>query len=162
MRSRTYPDSTSKTWRPTAACICRCLSRPVKNSSPAAQRLLWHWSQQSQSVAVDPIGESLIIASDFSDITVPQSGAPQPPQLEIAAPAPSEIGVHKHYLDYLLDDNPVADVGAYGFFARLTSPAYAASDPFLVILNDDVGSRAISGPAGVRGPGDQQCRPAAG
>jgi len=41
-------------------------------------------------------------------------------------------------LDYLLHDNPAADVGAYGFFARLTSPAYAASAPFLVILNDDI------------------------
>ena len=123
---------------PNSGLCLQVLSRPVKDSSPASQRLLWHWSQQSQSVAVDPIGESLIIASDFSDITVPQPGAPQPPPLEVAAPAPSEIGVHKHYLDYLLDDNPVADVGAYGFFARLTSPAYAASNPFLVILNDDV------------------------
>jgi hypothetical protein len=119
--------------------------RPVTNSSPVTQRLLWHWSQQSQSVTVDPIGESLVIASDFDQITVPQSGGPQPPSLEIAAPAANEIGVHKHYLDYLLHDDPTADVGAYGFFARLTSPTYAASAPFLVILNDDVDGGAFPG-----------------
>jgi hypothetical protein len=123
---------------PNSGLNVEVLPRPVKNSSPATKRLLWHWSQQSQSVAVDPIGESLVIASDFGDITVPQMDSPQPSPLEIAAPAASDIGVHKHYLDYLLHDNPAADVGAYGFFARLTSPTYAASAPFLVILNDDV------------------------
>jgi hypothetical protein len=114
------------------------LPRPVKNSNPPAKRLLWHWSQNSQGVAADPLGESLVIASDFGDITVPQSDAPLPSALEIAAPVPTEIGVHKHYLDYLLHDSPAADVGAYGFFARLTSPTYAASALFLVILNDDI------------------------
>jgi hypothetical protein len=123
---------------PGSGLYLEVLPRPVKNSNPATKRLLWHWSQQNQSVALDPLGESLVIASDFGNITVPQTDAPQPQPLEIAAPAATEIGVHKHYLDYLLHDNPAADAGAYGFFARLSSPTYAASAPFLVILNDDI------------------------
>jgi hypothetical protein len=123
---------------PGSGLYLQVIPRPVKNSIPAEERLLWHWSQSSQAVAVDLIGESLVIASDFSDISVPQSGSPQPPSLQIAAPSQSDSGAHKHYLDYLLEDNPTADVGAYGFFARLTSPNYSSSAPFLVILNDDV------------------------
>ena len=46
------------------------------------------------------------------------------------------MGNHVHYLDYLVDDSGPAAIGAYGFFARLTSPNYGSSDPLLVVLNN--------------------------
>jgi hypothetical protein len=41
-----------------------------------------------------------------------------------------------HYLRYLLDNDPTAATGAYGFFARLIGPPYETSDPLLIVLNN--------------------------
>ena len=131
---------------PDSGLYLQVIPRPIEDSGPVVQRLLWHWSLSlSQDslhpypVAVDPNGESLTIASDpdgtVQNITVPQAnGAPL--TIKVADPAAAELGTHQHYLEYLLGDSPAADIGAYGFFARLTSPSYFASDPFLVILNN--------------------------
>jgi hypothetical protein len=119
--------------------------RPVKGTSPVEQRLLWHWSlgrkeQELDPIAVDPLGESLIVASSFGQISIPQIATPVPAALRVADPTAAQIGAHVEYLRYLLDDNPTADVGAYGFFARLTSQNFASSDPFFMVFNDDLDS----------------------
>lgn len=122
------------------------IPRPVAGTDPADGRLLWHWSlaaslapQHPDPVMIDANGESLVIASApdgiVQKITVPQSSG-GPLTIKVADPTAAELGTHQHYLEYLLGDSPSADVGAYGFFARLTSPSYSASDPFLVILNN--------------------------
>jgi PEP-CTERM motif len=141
------------------------LALPVVGSTPAVNRLLWHWhldaNPQNSRVMVDPAGESLMISSNFADITLPQTGAPLPPSLEIAEPTADEVAAgHNHFLTYVLG-NPSpngADIGAYGFFARLTSPSYAPTEPFLVILNNglDAGTlltaaQAINAAAGIGG-----------
>jgi hypothetical protein len=122
------------------------IPRPVKGTGPVAARMLWHWSRASQSVAIDPAGESLVVGSDaggvVQGITVPQT-ANTPLSITVANPV--QNGVDEHYLEYLLGDPP-ADVGAYGFFARLTSPNYGTSDPFLVILNDGISDLMNPGP----------------
>jgi hypothetical protein len=121
------------------------IPRPVGGVNPVSGRLLWHWNlslgenpQQPNAVVLDPAGESLVIASDadgvVQKISVPQTdGAPL--SLKVADPTGSELGTHQHYLEYLLE-NPPAEQGLYGFFARLTSPNYGSSDPFLVILDN--------------------------
>ncbi len=116
------------------------IPRPVKGSNPVSERMLWHWSlslgespSHPDAVTVDPNGESLVVASDpdgvVQSMTVPQLGGTGP-TIKVADPTASELGTHQHYLEYLLGDSPPADVGLYGFFARLTSPNYAPSDPF--------------------------------
>ncbi len=121
------------------------IPRPVKGTNPVTSRMLWHWSLASQSIAIDPAGESLVIGSDaggvVQGITVPQAGSTP---LTIAVANPVQNGVDEHYLEYLLADPP-ADLGAYGFFARLTAPNYGTSDPFLVILNDGISDAAQPG-----------------
>jgi hypothetical protein len=48
-------------------------------------------------------------------------------------------GFHNHGLvSFALDNDPAPPAGAYGFFARLRSDEYDASDPFLLMFNRDV------------------------
>ena len=132
---------------PDSGLYLQVIPRPVKGADPVDGRLLWHWSlalsqnpQQPNAVAVDSAGESLVIASDpdntVQQISVPQSNGPSL-SLKVADPTAAELGTHQHYLEYLLGDPP-ADQGLYGFFARVTSPNYGSSDPFLVILDNGV------------------------
>jgi hypothetical protein len=121
---------------PGSGLFLQVLARPVKDSNPLEKRQLWHWSAASQSVTADQSGESLLVASEFGQITVPQTGAPIPPPLEIVDPLPEQIGAHVDALRYLLGDDPPADVGAFGFYAKLTSPNYGASGPLLAIFNN--------------------------
>jgi hypothetical protein len=124
------------------------IARPVAGSIPAARRLLWHWHSDSipenSKVAVDPADESLMLSSDFGDIILPQTGTPLPGALKIAEPTEADIAAgHNHFLTYLLGNSPPADIGAFGFFARLTSPSYSPSQPFLVILNNGLDSDTL-------------------
>jgi hypothetical protein len=133
---------------PNSGLYLQVIPRPVKGSDPVSARMLWHWSlslgqapSHPNPVVVDPNGESLVIASDpdgvVQEITVPQTdGAPL--TIKVADPAAAEMGTHQHYLEYFLGNSPAADIGLYGFFARLTSPNYASSDPFLVILDNGI------------------------
>jgi hypothetical protein len=130
---------------PNSGLYLQVIPRPVGGVVPVTGRLLWHWSlslgaggQPQNGVVADPAGESLVIASDADDlvqkITVPQTDG-SALSIKVADPTASELGTHQHYLEYLLE-NPPADEGLYGFFARVTSPNYGSSDPFLVILDN--------------------------
>ncbi len=114
------------------------IPRPVKDASPLQERLLWHWDTAANKVQVDPNDESLVVASEFGQVNVPQTGMPVPVPLKVANPDPEDLGQHVHFLRYLLGDSPPAAIGAYGFFARLTSPNYVSSDPMLVIFNNGI------------------------
>jgi hypothetical protein len=118
------------------------IPRPVQGSNPLEQRVLWHWSAASQSVAVAPSGESLRMLSydssgqfNIDDITVPQS-PPAPRPIFVTHLEPFDIGQHVHFLQYFLDDSPPAAIGAYGFFARFLIAPYQDHDPILVMLNN--------------------------
>jgi hypothetical protein len=121
------------------------IPRPVMGTNPVSQRMLWHWSLSASQtpganpVRVDPNNESLVVASDpdgaVLSMSLPQTGNASP-ALKVAQPLGSELGTHQHYLNYFLGNSPAADIGVYGFFARVTSPNYGSSDPFLVIFNN--------------------------
>jgi hypothetical protein len=130
---------------PNSGLYLQVIPRPVGGVVPVTGRLLWHWSLSLSAggplrngVVTDPAGESLVIASDTDNvvqkITVPQTDGSSL-SLKFADPNALELGTHQHYLEYLLE-NPPAEQGLYGFFARLTSPNYGSSDPFLVILDN--------------------------
>ena len=130
---------------PGSGLYLQVISRPVMGTNPPTERTLWHWSLSASTipganpVRIDPNNESLTVASDpdgaVLSMTLPQAGHSSA-SLKVAQPLGSELGTHQHYLNYFLGDNPASDIGAYGFFARLTSPAYGPSDPFLVIFNN--------------------------
>ncbi len=105
---------------PNSGLCLQVIPRPVKGSDPISERMLWHWSlnlSQSPShpnpVAVDPNGESLVIASDpdgvVQSITVPQTNG-DPLTIKVADPLASELGTHQHYLEYFLGNSPAADL----------------------------------------------------
>jgi hypothetical protein len=123
------------------------IPRPVRGSNPIQERVLWHWSSASQSVALAPNGESLTVFSSLlgDQITIPQL-PPAPRALFAAHVPPEERGQHLHYLQYLLDDSPLAAAGAYGFFAQFElSPPFPAelSEPLLIVLNNGLDETSL-------------------
>jgi hypothetical protein len=122
-------------------------ARPVGNATPDQTRLLWHWNAATQTVMIDPNDEMMIVASESGQISIRQSGGPIPSPLKVANPDPEDIGQHVHFLRYLLDDDPLAASGAYGFFARLSSPNYMDSEPLLVIFNNGLDSDQLTSAA---------------
>ena len=124
------------------------IPRPVAGTNPVQTRMLWHWSlaaslspSHPNAVTLDPNNESLTIASDpdgvVQSIQIPQTGNSSP-TIKVADPQASDLGTHQHFLEYFLQDSPPADAGMYGVFARLTSPNYAPSDPFLMLFDDNM------------------------
>jgi hypothetical protein len=138
------------------------LARPDFTQSNSPQRWLWFWDKETQELSVAPDDPLVRIASQrgFGDLRITQFTSPTTAtSVKVFEPTSSEIGSHQHPLLYFLDDAPAAKFGAYGFFARLTSPNYEASEPFLIALNHslsseeyDAASRAIN--AATMLPGD--------
>lgn len=138
------------------------LSRPDFTEAATPPRWLWFWDKETQAMAVAPDDPLVRIASQkgFGDVRITQFTPPTTlSSVKILEPNPGEIGSHQHPLLYFLDDSPSAKFGAYGFFARLTSPNYVASEPFLIALNHSLSaeeyqlaSRAINAAAAL--PGD--------
>lgn len=138
------------------------LSRPDFTTAGTPSRWLWFWDKETQATDVAPDDLLVRIASQkgFGDVRITQFTPPTTASnVKILEPNPGEIGSHQHPLLYFLDDSPAAKFGAYGFFARVTSPNYGASEPFLIALNHslsseeyDAASRAIN--AAARLPGD--------
>jgi hypothetical protein len=114
------------------------VSRPDFSLPSAPERWLWFWNKSTGDVEVAPNAPALDVVSQdlFGEVLLTQFEAPTPdPSMLVMAPFSSELGTHQHPLAYLLDNIPVAEFGAYGFFVRLTSPNYDASEPFLIALN---------------------------
>jgi hypothetical protein len=105
-------------------------------SQGPADRLLWYWSPAEEGVATLPDDNALTLLSarGFGEVTLSQFGGPPSPLL-FMEPLVSDNGNHRHPLYYIVDNSPLAPMGAYGFFARLSSPTYLPSDPFLLVLN---------------------------
>jgi hypothetical protein len=129
--------------RPDSGLDIEILSRPDFASPSAEPRWLWHWNRAEMAVVDAPNDESLWIAAESGDMTVFQRDPPSPSTLRVANPRADELGQHMHFLRYLLDDDPRAAIGAYAFFARLTSPNYDRSDPFLIVLNNGLSSQTL-------------------
>jgi hypothetical protein len=138
------------------------IARPDFSDPLVPERWLWFWDKETEQVETAPDDPMLELASEqlFGSVPLKQYDAPATgPSVKIMEPESGDLGVHQHPLLFLLDNAPAARLGAYGFFARLTSPNYAASDPFLIALNHTLSSdeyahasRAIN--AAARLPGD--------
>jgi hypothetical protein len=128
---------------PHSAVSVDFIARPVQGTNPAQKRLLWHWSAATQKVGSIPNDLTLTVAAPFEQAVLGQPGSPVPFPLFAVHLPPEEIGVHMHYLNYILDDSPAAPTGAYGFFARFIGPPYNDSEPFLVVLNNGLDENAL-------------------
>jgi hypothetical protein len=113
------------------------LSRPVKDTDPVEERLLWYWNPGTELVEPATVDFHLL-GTGARSLTLSATDPAPPPPFMLADPVAGEQGFHNHgLLAYgLEDDSPPA--GAYGFFARLTSNQYTSSDPFLVVFNNHV------------------------
>ena len=113
------------------------LARPVKGADPIEHRVLWYWNPESGRVEDTPSTISLQIRKTTSlNTTLLASSETVPPSLQLAAPVADDMGFHNHLVLYAIN-NP-APIGAYGFFARLTSNLYAPSAPFLLVINNGI------------------------
>lgn len=114
------------------------VARPDFSVAAMPERWLWFWSKDNESVEVAPNNPELELASQqlLGDVLLTQFTPPTTgPSMLVMEPQSSELGTHQHPIAYVLDNIPQAEFGAYGFFARLTSPNYQPSAPFLVALN---------------------------
>lgn len=139
------------------------LARPDFSLPSTPDRWLWFWSKSNQQLGTAPNSPTLEVASQeiLSEFVILTQFEPPDAasSLLVMEPLPSEIGTHQHPLAYFLDNIPTAEFGAYGFFARVTSPNYDASEPFLIALNHSLSTeeyglaaRAINSSAAL--PGD--------
>lgn len=114
------------------------LARPVKDATPAKERVLWYWNPATELIEDAPTDNHFMIRRSASlnrVLTGDQSVAPT--RLKFAAPFASDMGFHNHTLLLFAIHNEVpAPAGVYGFFARLSSDVYAPSDPFLILVNN--------------------------
>jgi hypothetical protein len=114
------------------------LIRPAKDAGPDETRLLWHWTPETGLVSQSPASFHLLGEGMRSRTLAPSPDIAPDPFL-LADPIAGEQGFHNHsLLAYALDNDPAALPGAYGFFARLSSDLYSASEPFLLVFNHGV------------------------
>src|SRR5690606_38859314 len=89
----------------------------------AAERWLWYWAPNSGKVQDLPLGLTLEVASSRAlspSALLSQTTSTPCAEVQAASLLSSDLGEHRHLLAYLLDGT--AAPGAYGFFAKLTSP----------------------------------------
>lgn len=137
------------------------LARPDFTKPAMPARWLWFSDSTGNTVADVPAALKLDLSSSRGftpSVSLFQSPTPAVGAVKLADLLSSDIGAHKHLLNYILNDAGAA-VGAYGFFARLTSPDFLSSDPFLLTLNNGLdaetfqkGAKRIN--AAARLPGD--------
>jgi len=148
---------------PGAKLHLEVVSRPDFTLPSTPDRWLWFWSKSAQQLQTAPNSPTLEVASEdvlSETVVLTQFAAPTPdPSLLVLEPLSSEIGTHQHPLAYYLDNIPIAEFGAYGFFARMTSPNYGSSEPFLIALNhslsaDEYRTAALEMNAAAALPGD--------
>jgi hypothetical protein len=116
------------------------LSRPIVDEVADQRRLLWRWDPVLDRVI--PAADSTqlhLLAQQNRSLTIAGDDTLAPPTLLLANSLGGQTGFHNHgLLAFALDNDPMPPSGVYGFFARLQSSQYAASDPFLVALNFNV------------------------
>lgn len=113
------------------------LPRKVGDSSPAEERILWYWNSQTETVEAAPDTQAFyLLGTGMRYATLAPPDGPAPPPFMLAEFVAGQQGFHNHgLLSYALGNSPAAAAGAYGFYARLTSSQYEASDPFLLMFD---------------------------
>ncbi|BBO34192.1 PEP-CTERM sorting domain-containing protein [Lacipirellula parvula] len=114
------------------------IARPDFTLPNGPLRWMWFWDKESQQLDIAPSNPTLEMASQrlLGNVVLTQFDAPTTgASMQVLQPLSTDLGTHQHPILYLLDDAPAAKFGAYGLFARLTSPSYGSSEPFLIALN---------------------------
>jgi hypothetical protein len=121
-----------------ASLSIEVLARPVKDSNPLEHRVVWYWSPQQEEVA-PTVADVHLLGTGARFTTLSAASSEPPPPFLLASTLTGQENSHNHgLLSYGLDNDVTRPAGAYGFFARLTSNQYAASNPFLIVLNHGV------------------------
>ncbi|MGD9635693.1 MAG: hypothetical protein AB7G28_14720 [Pirellulales bacterium] len=115
------------------------LARPVRDASPAKDRVFWYWDPTNGAIEDVPEDNHFLIYRTFASQSIFLAGSDEvaPPRLKLATPLASDLGFDSYggFLRYALHRAVPPAAGVYGFFARLTSDVYQPSDPFLVVFN---------------------------
>jgi hypothetical protein len=127
----------------TSSLSIEVLSRPANDALPIQYRSLWYWNPTSSDVEATTAPLYLLGTAQRFTTLDPATPTPPPPFLLVNPVGGTQAeggqqGFHNHsLLSYALDNDhvPPAATGAYGFFARLVSNQYTASNWFLVVLN---------------------------
>jgi hypothetical protein len=138
------------------------LSRPDFTKAAPSARWLWYWSPTTGMISDVPHDPTMQIDSlrELSpSVVLTQSTASANKSVLLANLQDTDLGVHRHVAAYLLDDNPTAEPGVYGFFAQLTSPSFGPSEPMLLDFNNGLDAAtfqqgALRINAAARLPGD--------
>jgi hypothetical protein len=122
---------------PGSQLFLEAIPRPDYTDVLRPVRWLWHWSVDSGGIEEEPNNPILEVVdnNDVNRMLLTQFVAPTlGASVKVAEPTGGQIGNHLHALNYLLHATDPQE-GVYGFFARVTSPAYGPSQPFLLALN---------------------------
>jgi hypothetical protein len=115
------------------------LPRPDYTAAERGDRWLWYWNPEEDAVELAESNAALSLVSTrgfVPSVNLLQETPPSPASLKVMVLEAADIGQHRHTVLYRLDDSAPAEIGVWGFFARITSPSYAASEPFLIALNN--------------------------
>lgn len=122
------------------------LARPDNTLPDLPARWLWYWSASTAPATSVPPSQQLqlVSARGFGSLTIGEFG-PAPGAVQFMEPLAGDLGQHIHSLYYLVQNASASTSqhGAYAFFARITSPAYESSDPFLVVLPNGLSSNQL-------------------
>jgi hypothetical protein len=117
------------------------IPRPDLTAPGHPLRWLWQWNLATESIAAAPAAATLSLnpsQSGLPTVSFDQTAPPPNALIKLADLRAADIGEHVHYLFYQLNDGDAGPNGVYGFFARLVSPNYQPSEPFLIALNLNV------------------------
>jgi hypothetical protein len=120
-----------------ASISIEVLARPVKDTNPIEERILWYWNPLTQEV--EPAEADFYLLGTGMRYTTLSPDETTPPPFLMASTLTGQQNFHNHgLLSYALDNDSTPADGAYGFFARLISNQYSPSDAFLIVVNNGV------------------------
>jgi hypothetical protein len=127
------------------------LARPVKDASPAKDRVLWYWNSTTGTIEDAPPDNHFVIYKLFASLGIFLEGTTSetPEAIKIADPLWSDLGVDNYggLVRFALHRESPPPAGVYAVFARFTSNQYQPSDPFLLTFNNGQisGSQMMTG-----------------
>lgn len=132
----TYPGYDIAGLDPAAALQFEILSRPDFTTAGYPTRWLWFWDATSQHLTPVPNDATFNVVPLFGSgpIQAKQSNLVAGPTATMANPIGPYLATDQHLLVYEVQNYDAGAIGAYGIFARLTSPGLSASDPFLLVF----------------------------
>jgi hypothetical protein len=134
------------------------IGRPDFAQPAKPTRWLWHWNLATQEVDELSPTASIEIYENFGTATPTAMFSQLTPSDPYTPVTP--VGTQHDLLTYLLNETAPSS-GVYGFFARLTAPGFASSEPFLFAFAYNAGenefaagAKSINAAAGLAGDFD--------